>query len=63
MPFINDNVLLKLTWIESCVLRSAGNSATFKITDTKLYIFIVTLSTKDNVKLVKRLCDGFKRSV
>ena len=36
---------------------------TFKITNTKLFIPIVTLSSKDNVKLVKLLEEGFKRPV
>ena len=35
----------------------------FKITDAKLYVPIVTLSSKDNVKLVKLLEEGFKRPV
>ena len=35
----------------------------FKMTDAKLHIPIVTLSTKDNVNLTKQLSDGFKRSV
>ena len=36
---------------------------TFKIANTKLYPPIVTLSSKDNVKLVKLLEEGFKRPV
>ena len=36
---------------------------TLKITSTKLYVPIVTLSSKGNVKLVKLLQEGFKRSV
>ena len=36
---------------------------TFKITNTKLFIPIVTLSSKDNVKLVKLLEEGFERPV
>ena len=36
---------------------------TFKTISTKLYIPIVTLSTKDNVNLSKQLNEGFKRSV
>ena len=63
MLLINCEVYLELIWIESCVLSSSGTPASFKITDTKLYIPIVTLSTKDNVKLGKQLSDGFKRSV
>ena len=30
------------------------------MTDTKLYIPIVTLKTEDNTKLSKLLCEGFK---
>ena len=37
--------------------------ATFKITNTKLYVPVVTLSSKDNVKLVKLLEEVFKRPV
>ena len=36
---------------------------TFKITNTKLYVLIFTLSSKDNVKLVKLLEKGFKKLV
>ena len=36
---------------------------TFEITNTKWYVPIVTLSSKDNVKLVKQLEEGFKRPV
>ena len=39
-----------------------GNSI-FAITDTKLYVLIVTLSAEDNVKLSKLLGEGFKRSI
>ena len=34
---------------------------TFKITNIKLHVSIVTLSSKDNVKLLKLLEEGFKR--
>ena len=63
MPLINSKIHLELNWIEDCILSSAGNSAKFKITDAKLHVPIVTLSTKDNVNLTKQLSDGFKRSV
>ena len=32
----------------------------FKITDTNLYVPVVTLSTQDNVKLLKQIESGFK---
>ena len=38
-------------------------ATTFKITNTKLYVPIVTLLSKDNVKLVKLLESGFNRPV
>ena len=63
MLLINSKIHLELNWIEDCILSSAGDSAKFKITDAKLHVPIVTLSTKDNLNLTKQLSDGFKRSV
>ena len=42
---------------------STISDTTFKIINTKLYVPIVTLSSKDNVKLVKLLEEWSKRSV
>ena len=36
---------------------------TFKIAGTKLYVAVVTLSTEDNNKLLKKLKAGFKRTI
>ena len=63
MRLINCKIHLELNWIENCKLSRAGNSATFKITDAKLHVPLVNLSTKDNVNLAKQLSNGFKRSV
>ena len=73
MPLINCKIHLELNWNNNCVMYGAdtyagGNNGndretTFKITSTKLYVPIVTLSTKDNVNLAKRLNEGFKRMV
>ena len=42
---------------------NANNRETaFQITSTKLYVPVVTLSTKDNVNLTKQLNERFKRS-
>ena len=38
-------------------------SATFKITDTKLYVPVITLSIQDDIKLLEQLKTGFKRTV
>ena len=40
-----------------------NRETTFKITSTKSYVSVVTLSTRDNVNLTKQLKEGFKRSV
>ena len=63
MPLTNCKIELSLKWYEECILSSAGTAATFKITDAKLYIPIVTLKTEDNTKLSKILSEGFKRSI
>ena len=62
MPLINCKVELSLNWIEHCALTVA-NTASFKITDAKLYVSIVTLSAEDNPKLSKLLSEWFKRTV
>ena len=60
MPLINCKVELSLKWYDKCLLTTA-TTATFKITDAKLYVPIVTLSVEDNAKLTKLLNEGFKR--
>ena len=63
MPLINYKVHLELNWIEDCILSSAEGSSKFEITDAKLHVPVVTLSTKDSENLTKQLSKGFKRSV
>ena len=63
MPLINCKVFLELNWIEDCILSSAGDSAKFAITDAKLHVPIVTLSTKGSANLTEELSEKFKRSV
>ena len=41
----------------------APNGLEFKITDTKLYVPVVTLSTDNDKKLLEQLKSGFKRTV
>ena len=62
MPLINCKIHLELHWSRDCVMSTIANTK-FKITNTKLYVPIVTLSSRDNVKLVKLLEEGFKRPV
>ena len=62
MPLINCKIHLELNWSKDCVMSTIADT-TFEITNTKLHVPIVTLSSKDNVKLVKLLEEGFKRPV
>ena len=62
MPLINCKIHLELNWTKDCAMSAIADT-TFKITNTKLYVPIVTLSSKDNAKLVKLLEDGFNRPV
>ena len=38
-------------------------NAIFKITDTKLYVSVVTLSKENDIKLLEQLKSGFKRTI
>ena len=61
MPLINCKVYIELNWIEDCNLSSPGDSAKLAITNAKLHVPKVTLSTKDSANLTKLLNEGFKR--
>ena len=66
MPLINCEVNLILTCSSACVLVStnaANQNATFAITDTKLYVPVVTLSTQENTKFLQQLKSGFKKVI
>ena len=56
---------LILTWSENCVTSSAAvnQGTTFAITDTKLYVPVVTLSTYDNGKLLQQLKSGLSTKI
>ena len=62
MPLIYYKVELSLKRYEGC-LQTAATTATFIITDAKLYVPIVTLSMEDHSKLTKLLNEGFKRPI
>ena len=62
MLLINCKVKRSLKWYETCLL-TAATTATFEITDAKLYVTIVTLTVEDNSKLSKLLNEGFKSSI
>ena len=62
MPLINCKMYLELNWTKDCVMSNIADT-TFKTTSMELYVPIVTLSTKDKVKLTKKLNEGSKRPV
>ena len=66
MSLINGEVELILTWSRNCVIISTNidnQIPTFTITETNLYVPVVTLSTQDNEKLLPQLKSGFKRKI
>ena len=76
MPLINCEVSLILTWSRKCGITSmekrviatrqrntSSTDATFQITDTKLYVPVVTLSTQNDKRLLEQLRTGFKRTI
>ena len=63
IPLINCKFKLSLRLNKNCVLSNVAGNSTFKITDAKLYVPVVILSTEDNAKLSKLMTEGFKRSV
>ena len=56
MPLINCETSLQLKWSSKCIIvaGTANNqNPTFQTNDTKLYVPVVTLSTQENIKLLK----------
>ena len=67
MPLINCEISLQLKWSAECILvaRTATNQVpNFRLTDTKNLVFQLQLyQLQDNVKLLKQLEPGFKRTI
>ena len=67
MLLVNCKIDLELTWHKDCMISSVNAAAnqvvSFMITDTKLYVPVVSLSAKDNTNLTKQLNEGFKRTI
>ena len=66
MPLFNCDVELILRWSRNCVMiytNVANQVPIFTITETDLYVPVVTLSTQDNAKLLPQLKSGFKRTI
>ena len=63
MPLINCEVNLILTWSSTCVITNSTGAGRFAISDTRLYVPVVNLSTQENTKLLQQLKSGFKRVI
>ena len=66
MPLINCEIELILDWSANCVIiytDVTNQVPTFIITESNLYVSVVTLSTQDNAKLLPQLKNGFKRTL
>ena len=63
MPLIKCEINLTLTWSSTCVITNSNGVGTFAITNTKLYVPVVTLSTQENTKFLQQLNSVFKRVI
>ena len=66
MPLIKCEVNLILTWSANYVImytNVANPDATFEITETRLYVPVITLSTQDDAKLLPQLKSGFNKII
>ena len=66
MPLINCETELILTWSADCVIiytNIANQVPTSTITETNLYLPVITLSTQDNAKLLPQVKSGFKTTI
>ena len=48
---------------KNCVLSAAADNAVFIISDTKMYVPVVTLSKEDNEDFIEQQNKGFQRSI
>ena len=66
IPLINCEVNFILTWSANCVIlyiNVANKIPTLTLTEKKLYVPVVTLSTQDNATLLPQSKSGFKRTI
>ena len=63
MLLINCEVNLILSWSKDYVITNSTGAGEFEITETKLYVPVLTLSTQDNAKLLQQLKSSFKRTI
>ena len=66
MLLTNCEISLQLKWSKNFKLAAgtvANQNPRFQINDTKFYVFVVAFATQENIKLIKQLESGFKRTI
>ena len=63
ISLISCEVSPDLTWSANCVIFDTYKARKFAITDAKLYVLIISLSTQINAKLIQQLKSGFKQTI
>ena len=66
MLLINCKISVQLKWSRKFIIVATttnNQNPTFQINHTKLYVPVVTLSTQENMKLLKQLQSSFKRTI
>ena len=66
MPLINCEISIYLKWSKNYILitgTGANQNPGFQTNDSKLYVPVVTLLNQENIKLLKQLESGFKRTI
>ena len=66
MPLVNCEISLHLKWSRNCIIVACianNQTPSFQKNDTKLYVPAVTLSSQENIKILKPIESGFKRTI
>ena len=66
MPLNICEISLQSKWSKNCILvagTAANQNLGFQVNNIKIYVPVVTLSTRQNIKLLKQVEFGFKRTI
>ena len=66
MSLINCEICLQLKWSKNCIIVAGtepNQNPEIKITDKNKFVLVITLSAQDDIKLLKQLESGFKRTI
>ena len=63
MSLTNGEINPQLIWQGNCIIRNSKGAGTFKITNKRLNVLLVTLATQGSTKLLQQLNSGFKKEI